>query len=215
MGTADLDRIRFVTLRFRALQGLRSLVVIPAVLTAFWLQPYLGLLRYAGPEGAILGLLGTLAPFLVVVAVRPLLDRYYSRRFGMVDTDLGGEWPANLPDGVLLAVGFLVDVTWLKAHSPSALLIAGTFISLRVTIRDWPWRGYYLAPAVVCAIGAWLAAIDPALRAGGVPGALRIPLTILLVPHLLTAVLDHRLLTHTLPHNPDAALAQAADATTR
>jgi hypothetical protein len=214
MGHSELDRIRFVAQRFRALQGLRHLVVIPAVLTAFWMQPYLKLLRYAGPEGAILGLLGTLAPFLVVVAVRPLLDRYYSRRFGMVDTDLENEWPALLPDAVLLALGFLLDMTWLKAHSPSALLIAGTLVSLHVTIRDWPWRGYYLVPAVVCAIGAGLTVIGPTLRTGGVPDALRIPLTILLVPHLLTAVLDHRQLMRALPHNPDAALAHAADAAT-
>jgi hypothetical protein len=213
MGHPELDRIRFVAQRFRSLQGLRHLVVIPAVLAAFWMQPYLKLLRYAGPEGAILGLLGTLTPFLIVVAVRPLLDRYYSRRFGTVDTDLENEWPALLPDAVLLALGFLLDMTWLKTHSPSAILIAGTLVSLHVTIRDWPWRRYYLVPAVVCAIGVWLTATVPEMRDATVPGALKTPMTILLLPLLLTAVMDHRLLTRSLPHNPDAPLARADAAT--
>jgi hypothetical protein len=213
MGHPELDRIRFVAQRFRSLQGLRHLVVIPAVLAAFWMQPYLKLLRYAGPEGAILGLLATVAPFMIVLAVRPLLDRYYSRRFGIVAADLEIEWPALLPDAVLVIVGFLLD-TWLKAHGPSALLIAGTLVALHVTIRDWPWRWYYLVPAGVCAVGVWLTATVPEMRDGTAPGAIKIPMTILLLPLLLTAVMDHRLLTRSLPHNPDAALAQATDAAT-
>jgi hypothetical protein len=129
----------------------------------------------------------------------------------MVATDLEIDWPLFLPDVVLMILGFLLDMLLRAAHAPSALLIAGTVISLHVTIRDWPWRPYYLVPTVVCAIGAWLTVVDPALRTGGMPGAIRIPLTILLVPQLLTAVLDHRLLTRAMPENPDEAAACGAN----
>jgi hypothetical protein len=210
MEPSDLARIRFVTRRFRSLQGLRLLVIVPAILASFWLQPYFRMLRYAGPDGAVLGLLGTLAPYVVLLALKPLLDRYYQRRFGLVSTDLEIEWPVFLPDALVVILGLLLEL-WLKAHGPSGLLIAGTIVALHVTVRDWPWRRYYLFPAVVCATGAWLTAIDPTLRAGAVPGSLTIPLTILLLPQLPAALLDHWLLTRTMPENPDAAAASAAD----
>ena len=59
----DLLRIRFVTSRFADLQGLRTLLIVPSCLALFWAQPYLRLLRYAGPGPAAAGPVASVPPF--------------------------------------------------------------------------------------------------------------------------------------------------------
>ena len=39
MTADDVERLRLVTRRFEELQGLRQLVLLPACLCAFWMQP--------------------------------------------------------------------------------------------------------------------------------------------------------------------------------
>ena len=212
MDPDEVDRIRFVTRRYQDLQGLRQLVILPACLLAFWSQPYVKLLRYDGPVAAGVGLLASLVPLLIVVWTRPLLDRYYRRRFGCVAADRQQRWLDVGPAAALLVTGLWIDMSRLGTSAPSAVLIAGTLLGLHVTIRDWPWRAHHLIPAIGCAIGASATAMVPAMRVDNLQEMLRSPFTILMVSNIVAAYLDHRLLVRTLPPNSgdDAEIEAAA-----
>lgn len=202
MDAADLARIRFVTARYRELQGLRNLAVVPGCLLLFWFRPYLRLLRYAGPFEALAGLFLSVLPCLLVVMLHPLLDRYYARRFGSVASP--GPWSRDMVAWAgLLGIGVWIDTSNFGTPQPSATLIAGGMVALHIAVRDWPWRRYYLGTAVICGAAAWLTAVTPALHADDLTSYLRIPLTMLLSAHAVAAFLDHRLLVRALPMNPD------------
>src|SRR5688572_3874093 len=123
MDGADLARIRFVTSRYRELQGLRELVVVPACLTLLWTQPYLRLLRYMGPWQAAAGLVLSIAPWVFIPAAHHLFDRYYGRRFGHVATSELSQRDTVVRSIVLIA-GLVLDAWVLSRGYPSATLTA-------------------------------------------------------------------------------------------
>ena len=169
------------------------------------------MLRYTGPEGFGLGLLASILPFVIVVASRPLLDRYYASRFGNVAKPLEQRWMDILPGAMLLVGGVVIDASTLARAARARCSLPAHSWQLHVAVRDWPWRGHYLIPAICCAIGAWMTATVPAMRIDTLEEMLRIGFTILMVPQVIAACLDHRLLTAVLPLNRQAALADAAD----
>jgi hypothetical protein len=200
MDAADLARIRFVTSRYGELQGLRQLVVLGACLIAFWSRPYVRLLRYLGPVEAMVGLVASLLPFVIVLSARPFLDRYYARRFGSVG---GGGRPSIDAIGwvVLIFVAFSVDARTLGAAKPSAILIAGALIALHIVMRDWPWRRHHVITLILCAVGAWMTAAFPALRGDDLRDLVQKPLTMLICAQIVGTYLDHRLLVQSLGSN--------------
>lgn len=200
----DLARIRFVTSRYQELQGLRQLVVIPCCLAAFWSRPLIESLHDTSPVHALAGFVLSLAPWLLVLAARPIFTRYYSARFGSVAPSVLLWSPDMIGWTVLIFGGFAIDMSTFGAAKPSAILVAGSLIALHVVWRDWPWRGYYMAAAIVCATAAWLTAVSPAFRVDNLDALLRIPFSIFMGAHAVTAWLDHRLLLRTLPRNPEA-----------
>ena len=207
MDAADLARIRFVTSRYRELQGLRHLAVIPAVLLVFWLYPNLSPLRDMGPVEAVVGLLLSIAPVVAGSAAQPFFDRYYARRFGHVATSALTRRD-TLARTALIVGGLTID-SW-GAGNPrcTATLVAVALVSLHIVVRDWPWRASYIASVVVCLGMVW---IDGAPVSSGDHPILvmRLPLTIAIGTYVVAAYLDHRLLANALPPNPEASEAQA------
>jgi hypothetical protein len=198
-----LTLLRLITQRHRELQGLRALVIMAACLMAYWSQPYMKLLRYSGSVGVMLGLIGTVLPWIIVASLTPLLNRYYQRRFGRVLTTAQQRW--GQAGAVVLLVGAAwFDLATVGRAGPSAVLIAGAAIALHVVVRDWPWRAYHLVAALACGLGAWLTATLPAMRIESDQDVLRISLSILLLSNFVPAWLDHRLLATALPFNPAA-----------
>jgi hypothetical protein len=197
--TADPSLVRLVTRRFAELQGLRHAVVVVTVLALVWSQPYLKLLRYAGPGPAILGLLLSVLPCAVVLAARHWFNQHYRRRFGRVDvTETNLDALASL---ALFGVALWIDAARATAR-PSAVLVAGALTALHVVMRDWPWRTHHLFAAVSCSLAAWLTAAVPTFAISGSQDVLRIALTIVLLSSLVPAWLDHRLLVRTLGRPP-------------
>ena len=209
MNADHFRRVQFVTRRFHELQGLRTIIFAVACIAAFWLQPYIRALRYAGPFEATAGLLASFMPFAAALTM-PLVDRYYRRRCGSVAaTAMDRVRDVGVP--LLLIVGGLwIDLIRIGTQSPSAALIAGAVLALHVVVRDWPWRGHYVIAAVACAIGAWLTAVVPSMRADTVQVLARIPVSWLLATYAVTAYFDHRLLLIALPVRRESASLEAA-----
>jgi hypothetical protein len=202
MDTADLVRIRFVTTRYPELQGLHQLVIVPACLIAFWSRPFIESLRDTGSFPA--GLFLSFAPWLLVLAARPFLNRYYAERFGKVG-GARGQWSAEKVGWMaLILAGLWIDLATFGSAKPSAVLVVGAVIALHIVWRDWPWRSYYLPTAIACAAAAWLTAASPAFRIDNVDALLRVSFTIMISAHAAAGLFDHRLLLRTLPLNPDA-----------
>lgn len=204
MDSRDLARIRLVTLRYQELQGLRTVVTVPACLAAFWTRPFVEMLHDLGSVYAGAGFVVSLLPFVAILASRPVLDRYYASRFGSVASGFGG-WPADrIAWTVLLVAAVWLDWSTLGSSNPSAIFVAGALIALHVVWRDWPLRSYYLITAVVCVAGAGLMAIIPAFRVDSLDALLRFPFSVVMAAHAIAAVFDHRLLLRTLPRHPEA-----------
>jgi hypothetical protein len=200
---ADLSRIRFVTSRFRQLQGFRQLAIVPPCLLLLWFRPYLRLLRYLGPWHAAAGLLLSVVPMLMIAYAQPLLDRYYARKFGNLAPAALARRDAVV-QGVLLIAGVLIDGFVLAGrHGPSATVLALGVVSLHIGVRDWPWRAHHLFVTLVCAWSTW-ATIGAPASPQELPPWLRNALTAVLCTWAVAAWLDHRLLTRTMPPHPDA-----------
>ena len=129
MDAAQLARIRFVTSRYRELQGLHELAVVPACLSLLWTQPYVRLLRYVGPWEAVAGLVLSIAPWVCIAAAHPLFDRYYGRRFGHVATSLLSQRD-SVVRAILLIAGLAIDAWVLANGRATATLTAFTVTSL-------------------------------------------------------------------------------------
>ena len=199
MDDAELARIRFVTARFRDLQGLRHLAIVPLCLLLFWLQPYLKLLRYMGPWEAMAGLVLSVSPCLLIYPAHHLLDRYYARRFGTVGRSVLARRD-TVAQAVVVVAGVMID-SW-GSSGVSATLIASALVSLQIALRDRPWRLHHLIVTVIC-IAAAVTFDLRAARANDPAAFLRIPLTIGLCAYSLAAYLDHRLLANVMPRDPD------------
>jgi hypothetical protein len=207
MDGRELARIRFVTLRYRELQGLRHLAIMPSCLLTLWLQPYFRLLRYMGPWEALAGFFLSIAPCLLLFPAHHLMTVYYARRFGNVGTSaLSGDRVAQV---VVVAGGVLIDM-W-NGTGISATLVAIALVSLQIAVRDRPWRLHHLIGTVVCLAAAATFDIRDS-RIGDPVAFLRIPLTIGLFAYGVGAYLDHRLLAVAMPRHPEASeSALAAD----
>jgi len=204
MDEAHLARIRFVTSRYHDLQGLRGLAIFAACLCAFWARPYLELLRDSGAVHAAVGFFLSFAPWVMVLFMRPFLDRYYSERCGTVAAGLR-QWSLDkIGWAVLLAAALWIDMRTLGVAKPSAVLLAGTLIAVHILWRDWPWRPAYVVTAIASAVAAWLTAVSPAFRIGDLDDLLRVSFTIMIGTHAAAGVFDHRLLLRALPRNSDA-----------
>ena len=214
MDEAELARIRFVTSRYRDLQGLRQVAIVPLCLMLFWLQPYLRLLRYQGPVEAIAGLILSVLPCLLIAAVHPLLDRYYARRFGSVAASEFWQWDTVGP-AVLLIGGVLADAFVVGHRGPSATVVALGMLSLHTVVRDWPWRAHHLLVTFACVAGTWMGMVLPIppgdVAAGELTAFLRITLTSVLFAYGAAGYLDHRLLVRTMPVHPEASAELDAD----
>jgi hypothetical protein len=211
----DLARIRFVTSRFHEMQGLRQLVIMPVSLIYFWSRPFVESLRDAGSVYAGAGFVLSVVPWLLVLAAHPLLNRYYAGRFGTV----GGlrQWSADKIGWTVLIVGGIwIDISSYDSARPSGLLVAGALIALHILWRDWPWRFFYLVPAIGCTAAAVLTATSAPFRVNDLDALLQGPFTIMMGTHAVAAFCDHRLLLRTLPRNPevqaDALTSTHADA---
>ena len=204
MDAADLARIRFVTSRYHDLQGLRGLAHLAACLSVFWSRPYVELLRYSGPIPAVVGVFLSVAPWILLLAVRPVFDRYYSERFGTVAAGLRQWSPDKLGWAVLLMAGVGIDMSALGSARPSATLVAGALIALHIVWRDWPWRPAYLGTAIACTVAVWLTAVSPTFRIDDLDALLRVSVTIVIGTHVAAGVFDHRLLVRSLPRNSHA-----------
>ncbi len=186
------------------MQGLRQLAILPATLIYFWSRPYVESLRELGSTQAAAGFVLSVVPWLLVLTAHPLMDRYYAGRFGSV---AGGvrQWSADKIGWTVLIVGGLwFDVSTYESAKPSGLLVAGALIAVHILWRDWPWRSFYLVPAIGCAAAAGLTASTAAFRVNDLDAVLQGPFTIMLGTHAVAAFFDHRLLLRTLPRNPEA-----------
>ena len=184
MDRHHLDRIRLLSARFHELQGLR--VALAGACMALVVGGYLATPQPTN-NGAIIAMM---VSFIPVVAGMPRLNRYYATAFGRQ------VWSPSRKLPLFMAVYFAIAWslhTWipaLPAGTPTMMVVA--LASLWVTIRDWPWRGYYLVPALAVAGG--LAASAP------VGGLLAPNLTLGVMFPLLggsmvaTGLLDHLLL---------------------
>jgi hypothetical protein len=203
LDASDLARIRFVTSRYRQLQGLRQLAIVPPCLLLLWFQPYVRLLRYLGPWEAMAGLILSVVPMLMIAGAHPLLDRYYTRKFGAVAPDAVARRDSVL-QGVLLSAGILIDGFVLAGQrGPSATVLALGILSLHIGVRDWPWRAHHLIVTMVCAWSTWVTIGAPA-SPHELPAWLRNALTTVLCVWAVAACLDHRLLARAMPPHPES-----------
>ena len=211
MEERDLARIRFVSLRYRELQGLRQVAIVLACLFSFWARPYVEGLRYFGGFQAVIGFFLAVLPLVIMLTAHPLLDRYYARRFGSVAGN-SSWWSRDVVGWtVLLVGGAVIDIETYRQTEPIAFLIAGALVAVHIVLRDWPWRAHHLFTAGLCAIGAWLVAFEPAVQVTSLDQLVRGPFSMMLAAHLAGACFDHRLLVRTLPLNPDARGEELAD----
>ena len=211
MTSQDFERIRFVARRYPELQGLRLLILMPTLVAVFWAHPYIRLLRYAGPVEAFIGLVASVLPLLVAMASREYFNEYYGDRFGRISAAAEHRAKDWGPPVLLLFTGISLEASGPGTGAPSFVLIAAALIALHITVRDWPFRAHYLPAAVACGVAAWLPAAIPAMRADNLPDIARISISLALALFVVPAYFDHRLLVRTLPSNPDAAAASAAD----
>ena len=211
MTTRTLDEVRFVARRFTDLQGLRLLVLVPVLVAGFWAQPYIRVLRDAGPLEAFAGLVVSVSPLLIAIASRVYFNAYYRDRFGSVAAagqQRVRDWG---PPVLLLVAGIWLEVSAPLDAIPSFILLAAALIALHIAVRDWPFRRHYLVAGMACGVAAWLPALLPGMQADTLPEIGRTSISLALVLFILPAYLDHRLLVRTLPRNPAATLGQAGE----
>jgi hypothetical protein len=141
-----LERIRLLSSRFNELHGLRVSLVGACI--AVIESSYLVLASKPTGNGALASL------FIVIPAAIPgvlWLNRYYASRFGRQ------VWTRPNPRYVLAFLFAYNVIGWslntlipsIPAGTPTLWTVA--LFSLWVTIRDWPWRAYYLGMTLAVA----------------------------------------------------------------
>jgi hypothetical protein len=160
-----LARIKLLSSRFNALQGLR--VALAGATLAIVMAGYVAVRPTPTNEGALIALA---AWFLLAIPGEWWLQRYYARAFGR---QVSKPKPWNLVRTLVFFNIYFVIAMFLNSRfpaipsgAPTAFTVA--LLSLWVAMRDWPWRAYYLgAPvAVVIALGLSAAVggvLDPSL----------------------------------------------------
>jgi hypothetical protein len=186
MDRHHLERIRLLSERFHELQGLR--VALAGACMALVVGGYVIATPEPTNNGAIVAMLVSFVP---VVAVMPRLNRYYATTFGRQ------VWSAPRKWKVSFLIGYFCVAWWLNAAIPEipaggpTVLTVGLF-SLWVALRDWPWRAYYLLPAVAVSLGLAASAPIGGLLAPNITLGVMFP--VLGASMVAIGVLDHLLL---------------------
>lgn len=150
-----LQQIRYVTQRYRHLQGLRLIpLAVPFLASAAWRAGYLGWAPGTagrGPEHwvAIIFLLSLVA----AIAFGP----YYQRQFGAVQP----QWRIRGPLTLVGSVGALALAMWLQSRQPAAISLPLLVIAASVGyvgVLDGLTRPHYLAVSASCLSLAMLGA---------------------------------------------------------
>ena len=89
-----------------------------------------------------------------------------------------------------------------SATSSASRTTAGAGVALHITVRDWPFRAYHIAVAIVCTVGAVLIAAGVVVVRNA-DELLQRPISLMLAAQLIASALDHQLLSRTLPLHPD------------
>lgn len=205
MTPADLQRIAFVTSRFREVQGLRSAMYGATLLVGVTIYSFVEGGFFTSGMGVVM--LASVAGGAMVRA----LDPYYQRTFGRAPSrstptgrEVGGvsEFAAQL-----LISGLLVDVM-LGAFLNLRVSVgaAGLLVwSLWVLIRDWPHRSHY-SIGVLAALGASVALMMAPAKDYAARGLLdprvdpyyALACSIIGLTLVATGLLDHRLLVRAM-----------------
>jgi hypothetical protein len=186
MDRRHLDRIRLLSARFHELQGLR--VAVAGACMALVVGGYVIATPEPTNNGAIAAML---LSFIPVAAFMPRLNRYYATTFGRQVWSPPRRWKVSF------LIGYFCVAWWLNAAIPEIPaggptgLTVGLF-SLWVAFRDWPWRGYYLIPALGVAGGLAASAPVGGLLAPNM--TLGVMFLLLGASMLVIGLLDHLLL---------------------
>ena len=174
------ERIRLVSSRFRELQGLR--VALAGASIAVVLGSYLIATPQPTQFGATVALSASFALMLPGVL---WLDRYYATTFGRQVKNPRERWPT-----LAFLLMFWTLSAWLVPLLAAAVMVG--VMSLWVAVRDWPWRGYYLAATAAVAT-SFIAALS---SAGAEQPGVALAMTYFLfgLAFVPIGLLDHRLL---------------------
>lgn len=183
-----LERIRLLSRRFHELQGLR--VAVAGATITLCVGVYLALAPEPSNNGAIAAVM---LSFVLIVPGVFSLNRYYATNYGRQVMS-----PPRHPKRLLLIwFAYMVVTGTLNARIPeipagAPTLAVVAFASIWLSIRDWPWRAYYLLAPI--AVGSGFIASAP------ITGVLAPNMTIAVISLLFgpsmvaIGLLDHLLL---------------------
>jgi hypothetical protein len=200
MNQDRLDRIRLLSRRFHELQGLR--VAFAGAMLALVIGGYFAL----APEPSNNGAIAALGVWFVLTVPGVLsLNRYYATRFGrQVVSPPRNSWRLVLLWFICGFVAPFLNASFpaIPAGGPTLGVVA--VASVWLSIRDWPWRAYYLLATAAVSIGF----IASAPISGVLAPNLTLVVMFLLVGASMVAIglLDHLLLVKLMreAREPDA-----------
>jgi hypothetical protein len=180
-----LERVRLLSARFHELQGLR--VALAGACMALVVGGYLIATPRPTDNGSMVAMLASFGPVIPGIW---WLNRYYATNFGRQ------VWKSPRYVKLFTLIYFIVAsilnyaIPSIPAGTPTVAIVA--LASLWVTIRDWPWRAYYLGATAAVAGGFIASASGVGLLR---PGMTLATLFILLGTSMVViGVLDHLLL---------------------
>lgn len=145
---SDLERIAFVT---RAYPRMRV-----AILNLGMGPVLIWFLRYARGENLGLAPLAILFLIACLWALRQGPERWLDRRFGRVLSTAETSalnWRDQLP--VIAGIFVWQAESWAqRTGGPPIFMLALTALSVRILIRDWPYRRYAVIFTLVCALSS-------------------------------------------------------------
>ncbi len=186
MNQTRLERIRLLSRHFHELQGWR--VATGGAFLALGMVVYVLITRHPTSEGALVALGLSFVPMF---PAQWRLNRYYAENFGrQVMRRPEPVRSVLLPLILLMTVASFLNATFpeIPPGAPTAAVVA--FLSLWVTVRDWPWRGYY-AIATIAVATAFTARATGAIDADA---AVAVSFLLTGVAMVAIGLLDHRLL---------------------
>jgi hypothetical protein len=144
----DFARIAFVTRAYPRMRlAILNIGAAPALI--WWL-------RCVRQDETAEGALAILTLVACLWSLRLGPEQWLDRRFGRVvppDTDTAWSWRRYLP----LIAGVILWRTedWAQqTGGPPVIMLALTALSVRIFVRDWPYRPYTLIFTVVCALAS-------------------------------------------------------------
>ena len=186
--------------RFHELQGLR--VALAGASMTLVIGGYL----IAAPQPTdASSMIALLASFVPVIAIMPLLNRYYATTFGRQVWSRSRKLPLFIGIYMVVAWSLNAAIPAIPAGAPTAAIVA--VASLWVAIRDWPWRAYYLGATAAVVIGFTASASGAGLLA---PNMTMATMFLLIgISFVAIGLLDHHLLVKLIKEarEPEAATA--------